>query len=291
MSLSSESGSKAGTKVESPSTSSGRKEAIMARIVLTAVLVILLNVLVGCYGIDSGKSQLATAHMQTTPVVEVAGAGEADIIEHVAINRQAYRQGVEMLVDYYNKTGNNLKLTWAKDELSALNGIAKSQYNYVVEADVAGPDLRATTSITEADYMYDEAVRDENRARGLLVVVDDNLLRVASDKYRQLIKKYPSSDKIDDAAFRIAGIAEHFKDYSIALLYYQRANQWNPDITSPARFKAAFILDTIMSRRSEALELYTQALEKESLSFAQQEFAKKRIAELSKSIQSGEKVD
>ena len=255
----------------------------MARVILTVLLIVSLNVLVDCGGVDSGRGQLLPAHARQSPgsISVVAGAGETDIIEQVANNRQAYRQGLELLVKHYTRAGNNMKLRWAKKELSALN--AMPQYNYIIEAGVAGPGLKASTLIVEADELYYDALGLDKKARRLIVVKDENLLRVALNKYNQLIKKYPSSNKIDDAAYRAAGIYEHFKDYTIALLYYQRTYQWNPDTTYPVRFKAAYILDKRLHRRAEALELYQQAVEKESLRDSYKEFAEKRIGELLKS--------
>jgi len=253
----------------------------MAKTILTVLLIVLLNVLVGCHGVDSGKSQLMPARMKAVSVVE---AGEADIIEQMSINRLAYRQYLESLVAHYEKTGNNMQLGWAKSELKRLNKIP--QYNYIIEASVAGPNLKARDSITIADYMYDEAFRLEKRAKRLILIKDENLLRVALDKYNQLIRKHPSCDKIDDAAYRAGGIFEYFKDYTIALLYYQRAYQWDPGTIYPARFKAAYILDEHLHRKAEALELYQQAVKKEKLKKDYKEFAEKRIAELTKTGES-----
>jgi len=252
----------------------------MAKTILTLLLIILLNVLAGCYGVDSGRSQLLPSPMKT---ISVVNASEADIIEHMTTNRLAYRQYLESLVAHYEKTGDNMKLGWAEDELDRLNDMP--QYNYIIEASVAGPNLKAKDSITIADYMYDEAYRLEKRAKMLapvLIVHEDNL-RLALDKYNQVIKQYPTCDKIDDAAFRAGGIYEYFKDYTIALLFYQRTYQWDPATIYPARFKAAYILDEHLLRRAEALELYQQALQKENLSKEQKELAEKRIAELTKS--------
>ncbi len=250
----------------------------MAKTILSILLIISLNVLVGCYGVDSGKSQLLSSPMKVVSVVE---AGEADIIEHVVANRLAYRQYLESLVAHYKKTGNNMKLGWAEDELEKLNEVP--QYKYIIEAGVAGPNLKAKDSISEANYLYDEACKLEKVARGPALIVDENLLRVALDKYNQLTRQYPTSDKIDDAAFRAAGIYEHFKDYTIALLYYDRTYQWDPATIYTARFKAAYILDKYLSRRAEALERYQQALQKENLSKQQRDLAEKRVAELTKS--------
>ena len=257
----------------------------MARTILTALLIVLLNVLVGCHGVDSGRSQLMLARTRTSlvsaPVAKVAEAGESDIIEQMSIDRQAYRQGLEFLVQRYTKMGNDMKLMWAKRELAALDDVP--QFKYIIEAGVAGPHLKASSSIALADYMYEEAVRLEQKAGQLIIIKDEDLLRVALDKYNQLIVKHPSSDKIDDAAYRAGGIYKYFRDYTIALLYYQRTYQWDPDTIYPARFKAASILDVVQHRRAEALEVYQQALRKEDLNEKQREFAERRVKELTKS--------
>jgi tetratricopeptide (TPR) repeat protein len=249
----------------------------MAKTILTVLLIVLLNVLVGCYEPDSGRSQFLPTPLKAVSVVD---AGEADIIEHMATNRLAYRQYLESLVAHYKKTGNNMKLGWAEDELKRLNRMP--QYNYIIEASITGPDLKAKDSIAAANYLYDEAYRLEKAAKRLVVIIDENLLRVALDKYNQVIKQYPTSDKIDEAAYRAGRIYEHFKDYTIALLYYQRAYQWDNATANPVRFKAAYILDQYLHRRAEALPLYQQALGNEKLSKEDKEFVEKRIDKLTK---------
>ena len=257
----------------------------MARIVLTAVVIVLLNVLVGCQGVDSGRGQLMPARTRTSigapGVVSVVDAGETDFVEQIAVNRQAYRQGLQLLVGYYTRIGNNMKLNWAKDELSALDSIP--QYKYIIDAEAAGANLRASTSIPEADEIYQDALDLQKQAGALLVIKDDDLLRLAADKYNRLIKRYPSSDKIDDAAYKAGEIYEYFKDYSIALLYYKRAYQWDPGTMHPARFRAARILDKRLHRYAEALELYREALKTEGAYERHRkwtEFAEQRIVEL-----------
>jgi len=259
----------------------------MSRVVCTAVLVVLLNLMVGCGRVDSGKGQLIPAQMKGSAppaaVAAAADAAEVDLVEQLAMHRKAYRQALVMLVDYYTKTGNNMKLQWAKQELQSFDTMP--QYKYIIEAGTAGPELKATTSIPEADQLYDEAVALHKEAERLVVVKDDDLLRLALDKYNALIRKYPSSDKIDDAAFKAGQIYEYFKDYSIALIYYQRAFQWDPATPYPARFRAAYILDQHMHRRAEALKLYQQALGTEGKNPQYdrwKEFAERRIAELTK---------
>jgi tetratricopeptide (TPR) repeat protein len=115
---------------------------------------------------------------------------------------------------------------------------------------------------SDANALYAEGLRLEEQAGPLLVIRDETLLKRALDKYNELISKYPKSDKISDAAFRMGGIYEYLKDYTNAVLNYQRAYQWNPQTPTVARFKAAYILDTQLGRRSEALQIYQEALSK-----------------------------
>lgn len=260
----------------------------MARIILTTTLIVLLNILVGCRTYDTGKGQLVQTQISSDAAIKEDVSGETDIVEQVVTNRQAYRQSLDLLVQYYRKAGNNMKMLWAQKELEALDTMPK--YRYIIEAEVAGPNLKARTSIPEADKLFEEALQLENAAGPVPVVKafirDENLLRLALEKYNLLISSYPSSDKIDDAAFRAGEIYSYFKDYTIALLYYQRAFQWDPKTIYPARFKAAFILDKNLHRRAEALQLYQQAIEKEAIHHDLRDFAEKRIKELSEGKES-----
>ena len=252
----------------------------MAKVFLTGFCIVLINVLVGCRPIDSGASTLLSDTMKTTPAVAIASAGEADHVEQVTINRQAYRNALNSLISFYEKTGNNMKLRWAKDELGKLDSLP--QYNYVPEASVAPETLRASEVISEADYMYKEAVRLEKDAGWLIIAKNEKKLREALDVYNQLVKKFPTSSKIGEAAYRAAGIYEHFRDFTLAVIYYKRAYQWDTTIPYPAKYKAAYILDTYLQQRDEALELYKQALETEKLDINQKDYANLRIAAITK---------
>jgi tetratricopeptide (TPR) repeat protein len=258
----------------------------MARIACTGVLIVLLSVLVGCQGPDRGQGQLIprdTRQIGPASVVNITDTSEVDIVEQMAVNRQAYRQGLELLVGYYRRTGNNMKLEWANKELAALNTMPK--YNYIIEADVAPANLKVRDSIPDADDIYYEAEQIEKNAGTLPILKNQNQLRIALEKYRELIRKHPTSDKIDDAAYRAGVIHEYFKDYTIALLYYQRTFQWDPETPHPARFRAARILDQRLHRNAEALQLYQEAVKIEG-QFDRyrewREFAERRIRELQK---------
>jgi tetratricopeptide (TPR) repeat protein len=249
-------------------------------ILSTLVIISLLTLFTGCHSIDSGRSQLVPKQIKKTPEIKAAEGNEADIVEELIHYRKAYRNALKSLVAHYKSTGNNMKLSWAKDELESTYTIP--QYNYIIEAAVAGSDLRASANIADADLMYQQARSTHRQAEQLLVVKNEDLLRVALNEYNKLISKHPASDKIDDAAYYSGQIIEYFKDYSIALIYYQRAYQWDENTPYPARYKAAYILDNIMGERGKALELYRKAVESENLATNYKEYAQQRINQLSK---------
>jgi len=254
----------------------------MARIFVTTTLIVITSILAGCQQPNEGRAQLLPLRTKYPPASVRAAvasrAAEADIVEQVAVNRESYRNGLKSLIQYYKRAGNHMKLQWAQKELKALDLIP--QYRYIIQAEVAGPGLKATTAIPEADELYYNAVMSYKNTRDLLVLVNNDRMRMALDKFNQLIQRYPTSDKIDDAAFKAGEIYRYFKDYAIALLYYQRTYQWDENTIYPARYRAGRILDTHLGQRDEALKLYQQSLEKEKLSNQQREFAEQRIQEL-----------
>jgi len=257
----------------------------MARIACTAVLIVVLSVSVGCRGVDEGRGQRLpqspTQRYGPAAVVNVADKSEVDLVEEMEVSRQAYRQGLALLVTYYTRTGNNMKLQWAQKELNAFNTMPK--YQYIVGPE--GRNLKPIASIPAADDLFLEAEALEKQAGPLPLLKDENSLRLALQKYNEVIKQYPTSDKIDDAAFKAGTIYEYFKDYSIALLYYQSAYQWDPDTIHPARFMAARVLDKDLHRNAEALKLYQEAVQTEGRFDKYREwreFAERRIREMEK---------
>lgn len=262
----------------------------MARIVLTWALIGLLTVVIGCQPSNPGSSQIIPSSPSQTvmsaSVVDFSDTSEADLVEKMAISREAYRQGLEVLEAYYGRVGNYQKQQWARRELQSYDTMTK--YTYILGPEFTMQDRKPIASIPEADRLYLEAEAFEKQA-GFLPVLDlpilkdENSLRLALSKYNQLIKMYPTSDKIDDAAYKAGVIYEYFKDYSIALLYYQSTYEWDPDGIYPARFRAARLLDKELYRKDEAVQLYQQAIKTEGRYEKYREwreFAQKRINQL-----------
>jgi tetratricopeptide (TPR) repeat protein len=251
----------------------------MTRIVLIASSAVLFTLIGGCGG---DVEKYANMRGPMTPAAQPTSAmsSERDILEQLAVNRQAYIESLQQLVNYYTSSGNEMKLKWARKELA--NVLASPQYSYVVEAQVAGPDLRAIASIPAADQLYENAVMTDDKAREVPLVTDDRMLRLAVEKYNQLIREYPTSDKIANAAYKAGEAYEHFKEYAIGALYYERAAQWDKNIKYPARFKAAYLYDRFLHDRQKALMLYQDALTNDTLSSQYRAYAQTRVLELGK---------
>jgi len=258
----------------------------MTRTVTTIAIISLLVMTVGCQPSDRGVGQRLpqrTAYIAPANGSAVTGsADEIDLVEQVSTFRRDYRQSLTLLLQHYTVVGDNKKLNWAKEELRALDRMP--QYRYIIDAEILPATLTAGTRIPAADELYLDAVETQRQAEPIGILKDDEQMRVAREKYSQLIRQYPSSDKIDDAAYKMADIYEYFKDYEIALLYYKRAYQWEPDTPYPARFHAASLLDKKLHRRGEALELYQEALLREGERYSEWKmYGTKRVKELSSS--------
>ena len=206
-------------------------------------------------------------------------AAEVDYVEQMAAAREAYRNALTSLADYYSSVGNAAKLQWANTELKTFDQMV--HYRYVQPAEWVPEDRMAINSIEEADELYREGIRLFRQAGGYLIITNEAKLRQALGVFNDLIQRYPSSDKIDDAAYRAAQIYEHLKNYELAAIYYQRTFQWNEVTPYPARFRAAKIMDQKLRMHKEALALYKLAVEKESRYQENTEYALMRIKALS----------
>ncbi|MFA6177093.1 MAG: hypothetical protein WC765_11005 [Phycisphaerae bacterium] len=197
---------------------------------------------------------------------------EVALAEEVMAKRMAYRNELEKIQSFYEQAGNQLKLEWVQKELKWLD--AAPRYRYILQAEVAGDTLVATVNIPRATALYNEGMELYNKAylspalfgppKSVLFGASKKKLRLAMAKFNDLIKDYPTSDKIDDAAYMCGKIHEYHKDYSIAVLYYKRCFQWNPDTSLAPRYKAAKLLDYQLKERNEALKLYKESLIKEA---------------------------
>ena len=254
----------------------------MARIATVLTLIVIITSCIGCgsNGYVGPRTSVITAKSY-----DLSDVSEIDLVEKLAKDRMEYQASLEILEDYYARTGNSRKLAWSRKELTSLARVPEFPY---VQDVIPGPELKARMSDPEATALFLDAQQNQ-RDSGLIPFVgvplpyakSTNLLRLALDQYTRLIKRYPASDKIDDAAFQAGYIQEHFKEHDIALTYYQRAYQWDSMTPHPARFRAAYLLDNHLHRKAEALQMYQEAMPLEGVRyFKWQEYALKRIQAL-----------
>jgi len=218
--------------------------------------------------------------MGSTAGFGVPDATEIDLVEDLAGKRADYHQSLNQLLRHYQVAGNITKRQWAQHELDALERVP--HYHYLMTAELMPPTLIASADIDDANILFNEAMELYKQAGGLLIITDEDKLRGALNKFNQVIARFPSSNKIDDAAYRAGRIYEHFKDWELAAIYYQRCYQWNDVTAFPARFRAAYILDQRLLKRTEAVTIYRLAVDREARYTKNIEFAQKRISELTR---------
>lgn len=255
----------------------------MARNLILASLIAAVAALTGCY-----NPKVDDAHLILTPEeqqvaekgVLMPGAGEVDAVEQVAAARSGYQTSLEELIAYYQSTGNASKRRWAENELKTL--MQTAQYRYLSPGEYVTQDMKAVEKVEGAEAVYKKAQQLYFEAGAYFIITNEAKLRQSLQLFNQLMKEYPNSTRIDEAAYKAGRIYEHFKDYELAAVMYQRCYQWNDNTSFPARFRAAYLLDQRLKMRKEALGIYKLAVKKEARYEDNTEYANRRIIELSK---------
>lgn len=213
--------------------------------------------------------------------VRVVDQEEADLVEQVLMHRAMYARCLRVLRDYYERTGLVDKLAWAERELDDLRHV--KPYRYLVGAEIPAGSLRPSESIAEADALYAEAqALMKEGGQGVPALYYERRMKEALGKLKELIGKYPTSDKIAEAAYWCGYIhKEYFPgDELIAVRWFERAWQWDPEVPLQARFEAAVVYDFRLHERAKALELYRAVLEHETFNRSNVRYATQRIEEL-----------
>jgi len=220
---------------------------------------------------------------KSADVLATVGAEEVDIVEHVLVHRDAYLKGLEELREYYRNHGYANKETWAEFELAGLRRV--KAFRYILDSEVPVTALRPTDAIPEADTLYQEGLDLMRKGgHGIPALYSEKTMIQAADAFRELVEKYPSSDKIDDAAFFLGEIhKEYLKDQEpIAVKWYERSWTWDPQTPHPARFQAAVVYDYRLHDRDRALELYQAVLKDETFNGSNVRFSSRRVNQLVK---------
>ncbi len=210
--------------------------------------------------------------------IDLVNLSEADMVEQLQQIRRTYKRLLEEQQDQ----------SWAKRELNDLNHVR--MYPYIVEVDLQNTDLTPRDSIVEADRLFAEAFKQFQNSKYLPFINNKRGLKEALDKFVLLIKTYPTSDKIDDAAFYAGEISkEYFNDDVQAVRFYEMALKWDPKTPHPVRFQCAVIYDFRLHDRARAMALYQQVLTQEKdLIESNTAFSAERLKELLNEKEIGE---
>jgi len=231
--------------------------------------------------VDGPLTELDTPEGVVLPDIQLVDAHEVDLVEQVLTHRAMYHRTLGMLHDYYEGEGYEHKRRWTEQELAAVE--RTPSFKYLLSAEVPAEDLRPLASIGEADEMYQRGLALlKDGGHGTPALYRQELMLQALETFVDLIRTWPSSDKIDDAAFFCGEIhKEYFKDHEpIAVRWYERAWSWDPQTPHPARFQAAVVYDYRLHDRARALELYRQVTQLETRNTSNLSFAFQRITEL-----------
>ena len=213
--------------------------------------------------------------------IVVADAREVDLVEAVVKHRLAYHRGLKQLNDFYDRHGYAHKESWSAFELKGLKSV--KAFRYLLDAEVPETALRPEASIEDADALYEKGLELMRQGgHGVPALYREDRMVEAARTFRDLIEKYPNSDKIDDAAFMCGEIHKEYlpQQELLAVRWYERAWTWDPNTPHPARFQAAVVYDYRLQDRDRALELYHDVLRHETSIGSNVRFATRRIHEL-----------
>ena len=224
------------------------------------------------------REYLSKIKGRLTPVNQAALA-QSDLVEALVGYRLAYRQSLETLVNVLEGAKDVKSWIRAKRELKEL--ISVNKYLYLRDADTPGAELRPAKKIAAAEKLYKEAMKIKKKSKRL------NLVRryetqLAIEGFRRLIRDYPNSDRIDDAAYQIAELCQNnLKDYRRAIRWYECIGAWDADSPLRANLRIAQLYDKQVVNRLTALDYYRRALDTEARGSSERRSIERRIKRLS----------
>jgi len=202
------------------------------------------------------------------------------LVEYMVAARKSYLAALDELAEFYERRdADSYKAQRVRNSQARLDPVR--MYMYFLNAEIPGPDLRPTEVIPEADKLYQQAMKLYRSGQILPAITNYNKERQALMLFLHLVRKYPNSTKIALSAYYIAEIyKEYFNENVQAVHWYERAWQWDPTITEPARFQAAVIYDFRLQEHAKAIELYREALKFDPSRPGNARYCVQRIREL-----------
>jgi len=266
------------------------------RVVALILCCPLLFALVGCEGIDRTHDNRvvditppADEDLGPTPIRRVRLPSTVDEVESMLASRAAYIEHLVSVERAYLQIGDTEKANWARRQREQTERV--EVYPYLREGTSEQHyTVAPRESIPAADELYLEAMTLYDTFEGVPFVGFTKLnhedCRKAVNMYKRILRDYPSSDKVDDAAYYAGVIYKEFlreddPDNELALRYFKWALRLDPKTPHPARFDAAVVYDHRLHEYDRAIELYHQVLETEEAGIqSNQRYAATRIEQL-----------
>jgi tetratricopeptide (TPR) repeat protein len=209
-------------------------------------------------------------------------------VEEMLRARAVYLEQLKRLEDALLTIGDVTRANWARRQRTLTERV--EVYPYISEFPVEASVIVAPEeSIPEADALFESALARLNEIRGVPLVgfLDVNRKKAAEalEMFKQLLREYPKSDKVDDAAFYCGEIYKEYlrhddPDDELSIKYYEWAWTLDPQTPHAARFQCAVVEDFRRHNRKRALELYQRVLQEETHNISNLRFAATRIEQL-----------
>lgn len=211
----------------------------------------------------------------------LVGSEERLLVENVIAARKSWLEALAKLEKLYAARGADFKQRVIQNVQDRFDPVRT--YQYFLKAEVPGPEMRPVEVIPDADRLYEEALRLYRKGKGwsrTFPTTDYNDQRKALVLFRKLVAQHPRSTKIALSAFYIGEIyKEYFREYIRAVLWFQRAWEWDPFVTEPARFQAAVVYD-VLREKDQAVKCYRLAIRHDPWRLGNAEYARDRVEAL-----------
>jgi hypothetical protein len=227
---------------------------------------------------DSPGKPLQDAKKNLPPETATAAASsDVELVERLITARKDYENSLKSLYEYYQRIGDRQRAQWVEHELMAYHMLLKPSYNLDVK-DVPPPSLEAKVNVREANELYRTAMEYKGKGLGGDYVLNQ---RRAELLLREILEKYPNSDKIADVAYQLGDLYEGraYKQFDRAAKYFERSCQWKKGVTTDARMRAAVLYDKQLNERGKAIELYRDEIAHDT-DAERIKTAERRLAEL-----------
>jgi hypothetical protein len=187
-----------------------------------------------------------------------AAATDVELVERVIAARKEYETSLKALYEHYHRVADKQRSQWIEKELMGYHLMWKPSYNLDVK-DVPPPNLEAKVNVREANELFRAAMEYKGKGFGEDYVLNQ---RRAEIYLREVLEKYPNSDKIADVAYQLGDIYESraFRQYDRAAKYFERSFQWVKGSRTDARLRAAVLYDRHLNERAKAVELYREEI-------------------------------